>query len=175
MRSAFRKTAAIAIVALFGAAAYCAAQSNREAGSRAEDTTPTVMPAKRPSHAPMTQSSSGISSPERGPIKAIEDQIHAVRQQYKTQADPLESQLKALRDKLDADLKPLEAQRKELIEQAESPELRALNEDETSQLAAISDKEKAEIDKLRASYEDQKHALRQTFEQRRRDLRVAKK
>ena len=103
-------------------------------------------------------------------IKAIDEKIKSLRDQFKAQADPLQAQLKTLRDKLDTDLKPLEDQRKALIEQGESPALIALNQEEASRLASLADREKAEIEKLKQGFDDQRKEIQQDFQKRRQEL-----
>jgi len=103
-------------------------------------------------------------------IKAIDEKIAALRDQFKAQADPLQAQVKALRDKLDADLKPLEEQKKALVEQGESPDLIALNEEESRQLAALADREKTEIEKLKQRFDDERRQIKDDFQKRRREL-----
>jgi uncharacterized phage infection (PIP) family protein YhgE len=115
------------------------------------------------------------TSPQQVQIKALDAQIHTLRQEFKTEADPLEAQLKGLRDKLDSDVKPLESERHELVEQSETPDLRALDADETGQMTALADREKADVEKLRQSYAAQRSALKQSFDQKRHDLLPGRK
>jgi hypothetical protein len=108
-------------------------------------------------------------------IKAIDEQIRTLREQYKAQMDPLQAQLQSLREKLDAELKSLEAQRETLVEQGEPAGLKALNEEEATQLAALADQEKAEIEKIHQRYSEQRKSIRQGFQERRRNLEIGKR
>jgi len=113
--------------------------------------------------------------PRRMLIKALDEQIRSLREQFKSQTAPLEAQIKALREKFDADLKSLEAQRAALVEQGESPGLKDLNEEEAAQLAALADRERAEIEKIHQRYNEERKTIRQTFQQRRHGLEMGKK
>ena len=111
---------------------------------------------------------------QTGPIREIDAQLKALRDEYKSQMDPLQTQIKALRDKYDPQIKDLEAKRKDLVLANESPELRALSEDEDKQLAALADQEKTEVDALRQKFSDQRKALRTSFDEKRKELKAAK-
>jgi hypothetical protein len=115
-----------------------------------------------------------MDSDRRGEIRAIDEKIKTLRDEFKSQADPLETQLKSLREKFETDVKELQQQRQGLVEESESSDLRALNEEEASQLSALSDHEKADIDKIKQSYDAQREQVRQTYAPRRRDLNLAK-
>ena len=108
-------------------------------------------------------------------IKAIDEQIRTLREQYKAQADPLQAQLKSLREKLDAELKSLEAQREALVEQSEPAGLKALNEEEATQLATLADQERAEIEKIHLRYSEERKSIKQGFQQRRHNLEIGKR
>jgi chromosome segregation ATPase len=108
-------------------------------------------------------------------IKAIDEQIRTLREQYKAQMDPLQAQLQSLREKLDAELKSLEAQRETLVEQGEPAGLKALNEEEATQLAALADQEKAEIEKIHLRYSEQRKSIHQGFQERRHNLETSKR
>jgi Skp family chaperone for outer membrane proteins len=127
------------------------------------DTNVQPLPAPNPAEQKM-------DADRKAEIKAIDEKIKTLRDDFKSQTEPLESQIKALRDKFDADLKSLQQQKQGLVEEGESTQMRALDEEEASQLSALSDREKAEIDKLRQSYDTQREQLRQSFAQRRKDL-----
>lgn len=111
---------------------------------------------------------------QSGPIRDIDAQLKALRDEYKSQMDPLQAQIKALRDKYDPQIKDLEAKRKDLVLANESPELRALSEDEDKQLAALADQEKTEVDALRQKFSDQRKALRASFDEKRKELKASK-
>ena len=111
-----------------------------------------------------------MDADRKAQLKLIDDKIATLREQFKSQADPLETQIKSMRDKFDADLQSLQDQRRAIIEQGESPELKSIDDDEVAQMATLTAREKAEVEKLRAHYNDERNQLRQTFQQRRRDL-----
>jgi hypothetical protein len=111
---------------------------------------------------------------QSGPIHDLDAQLKALRDEYKSQLDPLQTQIKALRDKYDPQIKDLEAKRRDLVLANESPDLRALDEDQDKQLAALADQEKTEIDALRQKFSDQRKALRASFDEKRRELKAAK-
>src|SRR5467141_202766 len=113
-------------------------------------------------------------TPERAQIRALDEKIRSLREQFKSQTEPLEAQLKTLRDKFEVDLKALQAQRDVLVDQGESPGLKALNDEEAAQLAALAEREKAEIEKVRDRYAEERKGIQQTFQRRRHDLQGAR-
>lgn len=115
------------------------------------------------------------NDPREAQIKAIDEKIKALREQYQSQAEPLEAQVKSLREKFETDLSALQAQRKALVEEGESPGLKALMDDEASKLASLADREKDEIEKVRARYAEERKDIQQDFQKRRRELANGKK
>ncbi len=135
---------------------------------------PAVAPGGHPVAVPEGPGTSS-SDPDKARIKEIDEQIRSLREQFKSQADPLQAQLKSLREKLDTDLKPLEDERRELVRRGESPALQQLDDDEAAQLAALADKEKADVEKVHQDYAQQRAALKASFDQKRRELRTGGK
>jgi Skp family chaperone for outer membrane proteins len=152
--------ALVVIAALSRAQSPAPGAASHKIGS---DTNEHPLPASSPAEQKM-------DADRKAEIKAIDEKIKTLRDDFKSQTEPLESQIKALRDKFDADLKSLQQQKQGLVEEGESTQMKALDEEEAGQLSALSDKEKAEIDKLRQSYDTQREQLRQSFAQRRKEL-----
>jgi hypothetical protein len=165
MRSPFKLGAGIALIVLMAVAAIGAAQSIRPAAVLVE-----VVPNGRPAP-PTHEHSSSTTSPDQARIHDLDLKIKALRDDFKSQADPLQAQLKSLREKLDADLKPLEDERHDLVERGKSPAIQALDADEATQLAALADHEKAEVEKVHQNYAEQRTALKASFDQKRREAR----
>jgi hypothetical protein len=160
------------IALLFTAGMLTLRASESSAQAAPKPVSPTTIVNPGPHHEPATNPAGQTAEADRkAQIKAIDEKIKSLRDEFKSQADPLQSQLKSLRDKLDADLKPLEDQRKALVEQGESPELIALNQEEADQLTALAEKEKVEIEKLKQSYEGQKKDILANFQNRRQALK----
>jgi capsule polysaccharide export protein KpsE/RkpR len=63
-------------------------------------------PLVSPSLTPQPPTSQGSSANPQ--IQALDQQIHTLRDQFKSQSEPLEAQLKALHDQFDPQLKSLE-------------------------------------------------------------------
>jgi F0F1-type ATP synthase membrane subunit b/b' len=147
-----------------GIAVYCGAETIAKIAKPSPLYASTQLPGSKPTE-----------DPRREQIKAIDDQIRSLREQFRSQTDPIEAQLKALREKFEADLQALQAHRKTLVEQGEPPALKDLNDEETSQLAALDDQEKAEIEKVHQHFSDEKKTLKESFQQRRHDLAGGKK
>jgi hypothetical protein len=74
----------------------------------AHTATPAVgnTPRVSPSLTPQPPTSQGSSANPQ--IQALDQQIHTLRDQFKSQSEPLEAQLKALHDQFDPQLKSLE-------------------------------------------------------------------
>jgi hypothetical protein len=169
MRSPIKLGAGIAVLILMAGAALGGAQSVRPGAVLVE-----VIPSGRSGAGPgpaMHERSPAATSPDQARIHDLDVQIKALRDQYKSQADPLQAQVKSLREKLDADLKPLEDERHDLVERDKSPAIRALDDDEAAQLAAMADHEKADVEKVHQGYTEQRTALKASFDQKRRDAR----
>jgi hypothetical protein len=134
-------------------------------------------PAPTPASASLstTAGKPSANDPREAQIKAIDEKIRALREQYQSQAGPLEAQVKSLREKFDTDLSALQAQRKELVEEGESSGLKALMDEETAKLASLADREKEEIQKVRQRYAEERKDIQQSFQQRRHELEGGKK
>ena len=169
MRLSARSTAALALVLLIGiiSAISSMAAPTGKAPTPIHDTNTQQLAAPAPASYP-------ADGERHAEIKALDEKIKALRDQYKSQVDPLEAQVKSLREKFDADLKPLQDQRNLLVAEGESPELRMLNEQETSQIADLDSREKSEIEGIRGKYDSEKKQLRDSFSQKRHEL-LAKK
>jgi septal ring factor EnvC (AmiA/AmiB activator) len=170
-------TRPIALTALLISTGVLMSLGGRLAAYPAPKAAPTPVRDTAPTNklsAPMP-ASNPAGEARRAEIKALDEKIKSLREQFKSQADPLEAQVKALRERFESDLKPLQDQRTQLIEEGESPDLRSLNEQEISQIADLDAKEKAEIEKVRQSYDEQKKQLRESFQQKRHDLLAPKK
>jgi hypothetical protein len=113
--------------------------------------------------------------PRKAQIKALGEQIRALREQYQSQTGPLEAQIKSLREKFETELSALEARRKALVEEGESSGLKALIDEESAQLAALADREKEEIGKVHERYAEERKTIQQTFQRRRHELEIEKK
>jgi hypothetical protein len=169
MKSPFKLGVAFVLPALALVAAMGAAQSPGP-GVLTPATSVEVVPQGRPG-SPAHERPETPGNPDQARIKALDQQIATLREQFKSQSDPLQAQVKSLREKFEADLKPLVDERHDLVERGKSPALRDLDADEASQLAALADREKAEVEKVHQDYAQQRATLKAAFDQKRRGLR----
>lgn len=170
MRRPFKPVVGFVLLALVVVVALGDAQSLMTGATRRAALVE-VVPSGRTAPPPGVRSERP-DNPDQARIKVLDQQIAALREQFKSQADPLQAQVKGLREKLEADLKPLVDERHDLVERGKSPALRDLDADEASQLAALADREKAEVEKLHQDYAQQRSALKAAFDLKRRGLRT---
>jgi len=187
MRTGITRSALPALVVTMGVFAYCGAGTISmvlnptpvNASTEVTGANPSARTgasnAKGPKQPADTPAAKFADDPRKAQIKALDQQIQSLRDQFKSQAGPLEAQLKSLREKFGTDLKSLEAQRTALVEQGEAPSIKALNDEEAAQLAALADRENAEIKKIHERYSEERKTIEQTFRQRRHDLETRKK
>ena len=169
MRSPFKLGVALVLLALAVVVAMGAAQS-LTSGVGTPAALVVVVPLGQPAPSPGIRPETP-GNPDQARIKVLDQQIATLREQFKSQADPLQAQVKALREKLEADLKPLQDERHDLVERGKSPALRDLDADEANQLAALGDHEKDAVERLHQDYAQQRSTLKAAFDQKRRALR----
>jgi hypothetical protein len=173
------------VTVLGGVTAFWGAEAVIHSAAAAPIITPAAPAPGRPlpGEGPATTSIAPVADPgtttpneqRKAAIKALDLRIKRLRDDYRSQADPLEAQLKSLREKLEADLKPLEGERRSLVREGETPDLQALDDQEAEQLAALIDREKVEVERVRQRSAEEKKEIQASFQKRRQELRAGRK
>ena len=100
----------------------------------------------------------------------LDHRIKALREDLRSQLDPLEAQVKGLHEKYDAQIKDLVQQRKTLVEQGKPSAIQQLDVQEDGELATLADREKAEIEKVKESFAEQRKEVQRRYDDQRKGI-----
>jgi DNA repair exonuclease SbcCD ATPase subunit len=175
MRHSIGRIVPFALLAAAGVLGFSMASRAGGAAATAPAASPATISSDKGAPQPITLPVDHPGGAANTDLKALDDQIKTLREQFHAQIDPLEAEIKAAREKFEPQLKTLEDQRRALVEQRESPALRELDEQETGELASLGEQEKAELDRVRQRFAEQKKEIQQRYQQRRHELQSVKK
>src|SRR5947207_1073651 len=78
---------------------------------------------------------SGLTDELKAQLRALQDKLKAMREQFRGELDPLQAQIKTLRDKYEPQITQMQEQIKGIVEQGKSPEVQQLDREEDQELA----------------------------------------